>query len=214
MTPTDQALRLFVDQVETPVGPFTLIADARGRLHAAGWTDDSTDGRMAAPPARARARPESALVRATDPGGLSTALAAYFAGDLAAIDGLPLADAIGTPFQRAVWGAAARDPVRRDPVLRRAGARHRPTVGGSRRRSRQRRRIRSASSSPVIGSSARPARWSATAAVSNASAGCSRTRRAWRRERASPRRACPALAARRPLTLALSPQTGRGDRKD
>jgi methylated-DNA-[protein]-cysteine S-methyltransferase len=56
------------------------------------------------------ARSESALVRATDPGGLSSALAAYFAGDLAAIDGLPLAEAIGTPFQRAVWGALRAIP--------------------------------------------------------------------------------------------------------
>jgi methylated-DNA-[protein]-cysteine S-methyltransferase len=110
MTPTDQTLRLFVDQVETPVGPFTLIADARGRLHAAGWTDDSTDGRMARRLHALGARPQSALVRATDPGGLSTALAAYFAGDLAAIEGLPLADAIGTPFQRAVWGALRAIP--------------------------------------------------------------------------------------------------------
>ncbi len=110
MTPTDQALRLFFDQVETPVGRFTLVADARARLHAAGWTDDSTDGRMARRLHALGARPEIALVRATDPGGLSSALAAYFAGDLAAIDGLPLADAIGTPFQRAVWGALRAIP--------------------------------------------------------------------------------------------------------
>jgi methylated-DNA-[protein]-cysteine S-methyltransferase len=44
------------------------------------------------------------LTPASNPGGLSSALRAYFDGDLAAIDGLPVA-ASGTAFQTAVWRA-------------------------------------------------------------------------------------------------------------
>jgi methylated-DNA-[protein]-cysteine S-methyltransferase len=102
--------RLFFDEIDTPVGPFTLVADAEGRLHEAGWTDDHTDGRMARQLRALTARPGLALARAVNPGGLSAAIAAYFFGDLGALEGLPLADAVGTPFQRAVWAELRRIP--------------------------------------------------------------------------------------------------------
>ena len=41
---------------------------------------------------------------AHDPNGLTSAIGAYFAGDLAAIDNLPVCTA-GTSFQREVWNA-------------------------------------------------------------------------------------------------------------
>lgn len=98
---------LLIDHADTPLGPFKLIADRAGRLHAAGWDDDQTNGRME----RAYTQnPRLGLVRATDPGGLTTAIRAYFAGHLSAVDGLPIADAAGTPFQRAVWGALRTIP--------------------------------------------------------------------------------------------------------
>ncbi len=50
------------------------------------------------------------FVRASNPGGLSAALAAYFAGDLTAIERLPLGEAAGTPFQRSVWSALRSIP--------------------------------------------------------------------------------------------------------
>src|SRR2546425_9058645 len=40
---------------------------------------------------------------------VTTALGAYFAGDLRALDGIPV-DPGGTPFQRAVWHALRRIP--------------------------------------------------------------------------------------------------------
>jgi methylated-DNA-[protein]-cysteine S-methyltransferase len=97
--------RLFYDHVESPLGPFTVVADGDGRLVAAGWTDDATDGRMAGRLRIFATRSDAEFVRAANPGGLSAALTAYFAGDLAAIEKLPVSESAGTPFQRSVWRA-------------------------------------------------------------------------------------------------------------
>jgi methylated-DNA-[protein]-cysteine S-methyltransferase len=97
--------RLFYDHVESPLGSFTVVADGDGRLVAAGWTDDATDGRMAGRLRIFASRCDAEFVRASNPGGLSAALAAYFAGDLAAIEKLPVSESAGTPFQRSVWRA-------------------------------------------------------------------------------------------------------------
>jgi len=48
--------------------------------------------------------------RVKDPAGAGGRLAAYFAGDLHALDRLAV-DAGGTPFQRRVWAALRRIPV-------------------------------------------------------------------------------------------------------
>ncbi|MDP1753050.1 MAG: methylated-DNA--[protein]-cysteine S-methyltransferase, partial [Reyranella sp.] len=45
-----------------------------------------------------------ALGRARDPGGLTRGMHAYFKGDIAAIDKLPVETA-GTPFQTSIWRA-------------------------------------------------------------------------------------------------------------
>src|SRR5580693_8979642 len=93
--------RLLHDDIETPLGLLTLVADHEGSLHALGWYDGHD--RMAHQ-LGAYATKHGTLTRASDPFGLSTALRAYFAGDLNAIDALPTAGQ-GTPFQRAVWRA-------------------------------------------------------------------------------------------------------------
>src|SRR5882724_2011537 len=93
----DERLRL--DHIETPIGELALVADGADRLCALGWTDGHA--RMQ----RTLAGVSSdSPVRASNPGGLSAAIRAYFAGDLRAIDGLPVA-ASGTEFERAVWRA-------------------------------------------------------------------------------------------------------------
>jgi methylated-DNA-[protein]-cysteine S-methyltransferase len=81
-----------IDHLDTPVGRLALVADDEGRLCSLGWHVDAP-GAVAEP----------------DPAGLSTALRAYFAGDLHAIDGLPVA-LVGTEFQRAVWAALREIP--------------------------------------------------------------------------------------------------------
>jgi len=47
---------------------------------------------------------------AADPAGVSGRLAAYFAGDLGALDAIPV-DPGGTPFQRRVWAALRTIPA-------------------------------------------------------------------------------------------------------
>jgi methylated-DNA-[protein]-cysteine S-methyltransferase len=53
---------------------------------------------------RAPREADSALTPASNHGGLTAALRAYFDGDLTAIDDLPVA-ASGTEFQQTVWRA-------------------------------------------------------------------------------------------------------------
>jgi methylated-DNA-[protein]-cysteine S-methyltransferase len=94
---------LFLDSLATPLGLFSLVVDARGRLHAAGWS--RSHARME----KLLAAPSIRLVRAPNPGGLTFALARYFAGDPCSLDDLPLA-ATGTPFQERVWRALRTIP--------------------------------------------------------------------------------------------------------
>jgi len=97
--------KLLVDTLETPIGRFALVADPAGRLRAAGFSDPDAHVER-----QLRSWAKTFTVeKAANPGGLSAAIARYFAGELAAIDGLPTA-AEGTPFQRAVWQALVEIP--------------------------------------------------------------------------------------------------------
>ncbi|MEZ4238471.1 MAG: methylated-DNA--[protein]-cysteine S-methyltransferase [Myxococcota bacterium] len=86
------------DTVETPLGPFSVLVDGDGRLHAAGFE-----------PVDALARRIRAASEAAEDPGLASAVRRYFAGDPRAIDGLPVVVG-GTPFQNAVWLALAEIP--------------------------------------------------------------------------------------------------------
>jgi methylated-DNA-[protein]-cysteine S-methyltransferase len=95
------------DQIDTPIGPFAIVADRDGRLRAAGFTIGHARMERSL---RFWARTSTpALVPISNPGGLSTALRRYFSGETGAIDGLPIAPA-GTEFQLAVWNALVRIP--------------------------------------------------------------------------------------------------------
>ena len=102
-----QPIRFLFDHLDTPVGRLTLVADEEGRLRAVGWLD----GRVRMERKLLALAPESelALVERSNPGGLTAALRAYFAGDLTAIDGLPVV-LEGTEFQRRVWRALRQIP--------------------------------------------------------------------------------------------------------
>jgi methylated-DNA-[protein]-cysteine S-methyltransferase len=97
-----EMLRLLIDRLATPIGEAVIVADRQGNLRALDWTDRDDSMRRLL---RLHYGADGfALASARDPGGLTRALDAYFAGDLAAIEGLPVATG-GTPFQRMVWRA-------------------------------------------------------------------------------------------------------------
>ncbi len=95
---------LLLDRVQTPIGELLLVADAQGRLRMLEFGDKPERWRPAF------ARRFGALAEARDPSGLSSALARYFDGDLAAVDALATG-AAGTPFQYSVWTALRKIPA-------------------------------------------------------------------------------------------------------
>ncbi len=84
------------DQLRTPLGVLRFTVTADGVLRRLGWDLE--------PEALEGAR------QARDPAGVTSALAAYFAGELHALDALA-ADGEGTDFQRRVWRALRRIPA-------------------------------------------------------------------------------------------------------
>ncbi len=101
-------LRLFIDRTATPIGELMVVADDEGRLRAIDWTDREA-GMLRS--LRLQYGPRGfALQPKRNPGGLTHAMAAYFKGDLGAIESLPVATN-GTPFQRKVWRELRRIPA-------------------------------------------------------------------------------------------------------
>jgi methylated-DNA-[protein]-cysteine S-methyltransferase len=95
-------LELWIDRIDTPIGEMILVADRDGNLRAADWTDH--EERMRKLLRRHYGRDGFTLTPARNPSGLSDSIRSYFAGDLTAIDLLPVQTG-GTPFQREVWRA-------------------------------------------------------------------------------------------------------------
>lgn len=99
---TNERLPLLIDHIPTPLGELAVVADTDGMARATFWPD--REDRLKRSLEIHYGTDGFTLTPARDPGGLSTALTAYFAGDLRAIDGLPVATG-GTDFQRSVWAA-------------------------------------------------------------------------------------------------------------
>ncbi|MGE0718111.1 MAG: methylated-DNA--[protein]-cysteine S-methyltransferase [Alphaproteobacteria bacterium] len=95
------------DRLTTPIGTIVLATDERV-LRALEFEDHAE--RIAAWMARRGERP--AFVDRPDPLGVTSRLAAYFAGRIDAIDDIPTAGG-GTPFQEGVWAALRRIPAGR-----------------------------------------------------------------------------------------------------
>jgi methylated-DNA-[protein]-cysteine S-methyltransferase len=100
-------LHLLTDRIETPIGTLILVADAEGNLRVTDWTDH--EDRMLLLLERHYGKNKFRLEPTRNPNGLTDALTRYFAGDLTAIDALPVLTA-GTPFQREVWRALREIP--------------------------------------------------------------------------------------------------------
>jgi O6-methylguanine-DNA--protein-cysteine methyltransferase len=95
-------LILSIDRLATPIGELLIVADRGGKLRVIDWTD--YEDRMLLLLRRHYGEGGYTLKAARDPGGLTSAMRAYFKGDLGVLDRLSVATA-GTLFQRDVWRA-------------------------------------------------------------------------------------------------------------
>ena len=96
---------LLTDEISGPLGTIVVVA-RDGRLCGLDY-GNGRDRLLAMLAARYRGL---RLVRAVDPFGFTARLRAYLAGDLTAIDDIPV-DTGGTSFQRQVWTALRRIPA-------------------------------------------------------------------------------------------------------
>lgn len=88
-----------IQTLDTPDGPFTLLADEAGRVLASGWTADAE-----AILGRLRVLPDGVQAGET---AAADAVRRYYDGDLAAIDAVEVVQS-GTPLQTAGWAALRR----------------------------------------------------------------------------------------------------------
>lgn len=103
-------LRLLMDEIDTPLGRLLIIADDQGRLRAIDWRDH--ESRMRDLLRVQYGKAGFSLEAGHDAYGLGQALSRYFAGELTAIDPLPV-ETVGTPFQRQVWQQLRKIPCGR-----------------------------------------------------------------------------------------------------
>lgn len=97
-----EALELVMERLETPIGQMLVVADREGSLRAIDWSD--YEERMRRLLRRHYGEGGFKLEEGSVAGKLRDALRRYFAGELAAIDDLPVKTG-GTAFQREVWRA-------------------------------------------------------------------------------------------------------------
>ncbi|MEP7153739.1 MAG: methylated-DNA--[protein]-cysteine S-methyltransferase [Nitrospira sp.] len=103
-----RTLRLLAETLSTPIGKLVVISDENGQLRATDWID--YDDRMRRLLARHYGKDNITLISSPRSFGPASAIAAYFEGDLNAIDSLPTATE-GTPFQKRVWQALREIPA-------------------------------------------------------------------------------------------------------
>ena len=97
---------LCVDHLATPIGDMLVVADLEGNLRATFWADgEDVRGLLE----RQYRGMRIELEKTSDPHWLTGAVRSYFAGDLHALDGLPVKTA-GTHFQQEVWRALRAIP--------------------------------------------------------------------------------------------------------
>ena len=98
---------MYTTTLPTPAGPFTIIATDDAVL-ASGWT---TDVELLRTKIGAALRPvPGALTQKRDLGPFTRAVREYDAGDVTAIDDVPVAQA-ASPFMRRAWDELRRIPA-------------------------------------------------------------------------------------------------------
>lgn len=102
-------LSLACERLASPIGAMLLLSDGEGRLRALDWEDHELRLRDLL---RRQYGAAVEIRESGKPSPASRAIKAYFAGDLTAIDSLPV-ETGGTPFQRKVWTALRAVPAGR-----------------------------------------------------------------------------------------------------
>jgi methylated-DNA-[protein]-cysteine S-methyltransferase len=102
-----EGLQLLVDRIDTPIGTMLVVADRDGSLRAVDWMDH--EARMRRLLGLHYGNNGFRLGPAHNPNGLVDAISSYFAGELEAINALPVKTG-GTSFQREVWQALREIP--------------------------------------------------------------------------------------------------------
>lgn len=97
-------MELYLTHFESPLGPIAVVASSVALVYLDFAASQERREQLLSQ------RPGDYTLVPGDPHGAQRALAAYFAGDLAALDGLPV-DPAGTEFQRRVWLALRTIPV-------------------------------------------------------------------------------------------------------
>jgi methylated-DNA-[protein]-cysteine S-methyltransferase len=100
-------VELHCDEIDSPMGALTLVAGG-GALRALDFNDCAARMRALLQVRYGAAAPK----RSADPHGFSSRLLSYLAGDVGALDSIPV-ELGGTPFQREVWAAVRRIPAGR-----------------------------------------------------------------------------------------------------
>jgi methylated-DNA-[protein]-cysteine S-methyltransferase len=103
-------LHLWTNHIDTPIGELLIAADSDGKLRAVDWRD--YEARMMRLLGLHYGKDGFKLEATHDLHVLASAIQGYFAGNLAAIDSLPVQTA-GTLFQREVWHALRKIPCGR-----------------------------------------------------------------------------------------------------
>ncbi len=102
-----KVLHFLIDRIDTPIGEMLIVADDHGNLRATDWADH--EARMQRLLRLHYGENGFRLEPTRNPHGLADAISRYFAGEIEAIDALPVQTA-GTPFQREVWRALRAIP--------------------------------------------------------------------------------------------------------
>ena len=103
-----EALKLFLDRIETPIGEMLLVTDAAGKVRALDWNDYQS--RMTTLLDRHYGKGRYTLEPAHDTKALREVIRRYFAGEVNAIDELAT-ETTGTGFQKSVWNELRNIPV-------------------------------------------------------------------------------------------------------
>jgi len=97
-----EVVQLLVDRIGTPIGKMLIASDRDGNLRAVDWVDH--EARMLRLLALHYGKNGFQLEPNHNPSNPADAISSYFAGELEAINALPV-ETGGTPFQREVWRA-------------------------------------------------------------------------------------------------------------